>query len=107
MIWLLNSAVLGAGAYGTYEYAPATRAELAQFMRREPLSRIGYVETADLIESWTGIRPALCRDPSALAAGDEAIIVRLRYRVAIPGRKGAPTGATDEDWEIATLRRLR
>lgn len=122
--WLLNSAVLAAGEYGTYEFSPATVEDLKAFVdpppesiemhmpgveplqvRSMPISRIGYAETAGLIESWTGVRPTLSREPSRMAPGDEAMVVRLRYRVD-PTKKGTPTGSDESDWEIAKLRRL-
>jgi len=105
MKWILNSAVISAGAYGTYEYAPATREDLRAFLAGgDAISRIGYAETAEVIERWTGFRPALSREVSPLEPGDEAMVVRLRYRVE-PGRKGAPVAASDADWEIARLTR--
>lgn len=107
MRWLLNSAVLAAGEYGTYRYDPATRDELCAFLAGEYTSRIGYAETADVVERWTGIRPPLSRETSALQAGDVAMVVRLRYRVN-PAVKGQPPVGPrpDRDWEIARLERL-
>ena len=104
-LWLLNSAVIPAGGYGTYRYRSAKQAELREFVRRNPVSRIGYAETAEAIHRWTGVLPAPSREASALEPGDVAMVVRLRYRVD-PQRKGAPTGASDDDWEIGVLERL-
>jgi hypothetical protein len=105
--WIINSAVIPAGGYGTYEYRPATRADLRDALRREHVSRIGYEETARLIEQWTGIMPAHSREPSNLEPGDVAYVVRLRYRVD-PSRKAGMSPAADArdaDWEIGRLER--
>lgn len=105
--WLLNSAVLAAGAYGRYEYGPAEWDDVAAAMRAGAVSRIGYQETATVIGTRTGLQaPPLSREASVMAPGDVAYVVRLRYRVADPGRKGAATGAVDDDWEVAVIRRL-
>jgi len=104
--YLLNSAVLAAGAYGAYTFAAATWEDLREALAsREIVSRIGYPETADLVFARTGWRPDLSRETSALAPGDSAFVVRLRYRLATPTRKGCPTQATDEAWEVAYLSR--
>lgn len=60
MIYLMNSAVMPAGCYGTYTYSPAGLEDLAAVLRGEhgPMrSCIGYPQNAWLIEEWTGIRP--------------------------------------------------
>ena len=105
--WLLNSAVLAAGAYGEYRYEPSSWAALRAALDSGTVltSRIGYPETAKLIERETGWRPPISREPSVLAPGDTAYIVRLRYRVD-PRTKGAATGAAPEGWEIAFLTRI-
>jgi hypothetical protein len=108
--WMINSAVLAAGEYGTYGYEPCSWDDLRAAIMRAlahdgVVSRIGYAETADLIERQTGWRPPLSREPSALAVGDVAYVVRLRYRVE-PARKGAPLGADLAAWEVARLTRL-
>jgi hypothetical protein len=105
MRWLLNSAVLAAGQYGLYRYSPATREDLTRFVALPYVSRIGYPETAGVIKRWTGTRPTLSREVSALAPGDEAMVVRLGYRVD-PALKGMALGAPDEYWEIARLVRV-
>lgn len=108
MKYAMNSAVIAAGAYGTYEFAPVSWTEAKAWLSAgEVVSRIGYAETRDLIAARTGVELSLSRDASALAAGDEALVVRLKYRVADPSTKGARTGAGDGDWEIALLHRVR
>jgi hypothetical protein len=105
--WLLNSAVLAAGGYGTYRYEAATVADLASYLR-EPgwVSRVGYAETAEQIRRWAGVTVPLSRESSPMAEGDVAMVVRLRYRIAQPGQKGSPTGARETDWEVGRLTRL-
>jgi hypothetical protein len=106
--WLLNSAVIPAGGYGLYQFSPATAGELADFLADgDYQSRIGYVQTAQMIAAWTGLpAPPLSREDSQLTSGDVAFIVRLRYRVD-PTRKGAPISENPEDWEIGRLTRIR
>ncbi len=104
--YLLNSAVIAAGAHGVYRYATATVEDLRAFVAPErPVSRVGYPETAARVERWTGWRPPLSREASALEPGDVAMVVRLGYRVE-PGRKGRPVAAPEDAWEVARLERL-
>lgn len=105
--WLLNSAVIAAGAYGAYEYAPATAEDLREFMRDgQYVSRIGYPETAQVIAVLSGLpAPEISRETSEMQVGDEAMIVRLRYRIGDPRTKGHATGANPDAWEIARLKR--
>jgi len=107
MKWLLNSAVMASGAYGTYRYSAATQDDLRAFCLEAPApeSRIGYAETAALIERLTGHLPTQDRRPCVLEPGDRAMVVRLKHRVD-PTAKGTPTSTRDEDWEIALLERI-
>lgn len=106
MRFALNSAVIASGGYGTYDFRGLSWDEARGWLNGGPVeSRIGYAETADLIASQTGVRLPLSRKVSALAPGDEALVVRLRYRVPDPAWKGGPTGARFEDWEVALLLR--
>lgn len=104
MIFLMNSAVMPSGNYGTYTYSPATLADLAAVMHGDhgPLtSCLGYPQNADLVEAWTGIRPAINRIETRFADGDRAMVMRLKFRVANPGTKGAPVSPDPADWEFA------
>lgn len=106
MIFLMNSAVMPAGNYGTYTYSPATLADLAAVLRGQhgPFrSCIGYPQNADLIEQWTGIRPAISRDETNFSDGDCAIVMRLKRRVANPATKGAPVSSDPADWEFSRV----
>ncbi|MBL8473829.1 MAG: DUF1874 domain-containing protein [Rhodocyclaceae bacterium] len=106
MIYLMNSAVMPAGNYGTYLYAPATLADLAAVLRGErgPFqSCIGYPQNADLIEQWTGVRPEVSRAETVFSDGDAAIVMRLKSRVVNPATKGAPVSSDPGDWEFARV----
>ena len=108
--WLLNSAVIPAGGYGTYTYDSLDATELRAWLRAGPYtSRVGYPETAAYIAAITGEpAPAISRGLGELHPGDEAAVVRLRYRLANPGQKGKHQPGSDPAmWEIGLLRRLR
>jgi len=103
MRYLLNSAVIT--AEGVYEYRLISRDEAAAWIRAHQWeSRIGYPQTADHIAQIAGVRPPISREASPMEAGDEALVVRLRYRVQDPSTKGQ---IQEEDWEYGILRRLR
>jgi len=104
MIYLMNSAVMPAGNYGTYRYQPATLGDLREVMHggHGPVtSCIGYNQNADLIERWTGLRPQVTRTETQFKDGDRALVMRLRVRVSNPITKGAPVSSDPEDWELA------
>jgi hypothetical protein len=106
MIYIMNSAVMPAGNFGTYEYSPATVCELAAVVRESPdnwCSCIGYAQNIELIEGWTGVRIPLSRTETAFKDGDRAIIMRLKRRVADPATKGAAVSESPDDWEFAWL----
>lgn len=101
MRYLLNSAVItGPGLY-LYELASVT--EALEWLREGPAeSRIGYAETRDYIARTFGVQVPLSREPSPMQPGDEALVVRLRYRVGNPAAKGR-VAPKDSDWEIGIL----
>jgi len=86
MRWILNSAVIASGAFGRYEYRPMTHDEARAWVLAGPYrSAVGYPETAQYIARVLRVpAPALSRQASPLAPGDEALVVRLRYRVGAP-----------------------
>lgn len=101
MKYLLNSAVITGP--GTYTYRLATPEEAAAWIKSGGwVSRIGYPATAGYIEALSGIRPDLSREATAMKPGDEALVVRLKYRVQNPGKKGAFQPGPD-DWEYGIL----
>jgi len=101
--YLLNSAVItGPGAY---RYDLVTSDEAATWLRAGPfLSRIGYQNTAEHIRELSGILPELSREATAMQPGDEALVVRLKYRLANPGSKTTHAPAPDA-WEYGILRK--
>lgn len=101
MIYLMNSAVMPAGNYGTYRYKPATLEDLKLVLQGEYVSAIGYPQNADLIEKWTGIRVPVQRIETSFTHGDRALVMRLRTRVANPATKGQPVSEDPADWEFA------
>lgn len=104
MIYLMNSAVMPAGNYGTYSYAPATLADLGDLVHGllGPWeSCLGYPQNADLVFGWTGIRPKIRRVETFFQPGDRAFVMRLKTRVKDPGTKGAAVSSSPEDWEFA------
>lgn len=104
MIYLMNSAVMPAGNYGIFVYRPATVDDLAAVLRGEHgefTSAIGYSQNADLIERWTGIRPAVNRIETRFRDLDRALVMRLKSRVTNPATKGAPVSENPDDWEFA------
>lgn len=104
MVYLMNSAVMPAGNYGTYDFGPATLDDLRAALSGKfgPVtSCIGYPQTAALIEEWTGIRPCVSRAVTKFTTGDRAIVMRLRYRVSTPAHKGGAVSSDPADWEFA------
>lgn len=107
MIHLMNSAVMPAGNYGTYAYQPASIEALREVLRGDHgpwESRIGYPQNVELIHGWTGVRVPLDRSETRFQAGDAALVMRLRQRVANPAAKGAPVSSDPGDWEFAWVR---
>jgi hypothetical protein len=105
--YLMNSAVVSAGAYGLYRYMAATATQLQEFIRRNhPISRVGYPDTCDVIQKLTGYRPIMSRGASVLERGEEAMVVRLRYRIVDPQAKWRQRATEPTDYELAQLVRL-
>ncbi|MBT9156278.1 MAG: hypothetical protein DDT37_01263 [Firmicutes bacterium] len=105
MRYLLNSAVItGPGAY---DYRLITAEEAIAWLRQKDFaSRIGYPATADYIKSLSGVRPDVNREATSMQLGDEALVVRLKYRVTDPGQKTACQPELD-DWEYGILRMIK
>jgi hypothetical protein len=66
------------------------------------ITRVGYREMAHFIENRFGVRCPLSREPMIMQPGDEALVVRLKYRM--PPVKGHLERRA-EDWEIGLLKR--
>jgi hypothetical protein len=62
---------------------------------------------ADHIKALSGIRPAISREATAMRPGDEALVVRRKYRVADPGQKaGYQPGPHDWEYGLLVIARL-
>ncbi|MDW8293255.1 MAG: DUF1874 domain-containing protein [Anaerolineae bacterium] len=85
MYKLLNSAVMPKP--GHYYVVPLTVAEFAARLREGFTSYVGYPATADHISQVAGVRVPLSRDPVDLQHGDQALVCRLKYRLADPTQK--------------------
>ncbi len=104
MRYLLNSAVITGP--GLYSYRLVSRDEAAEWLKEGSwVSRIGYGETAAHIQAISGVKPDICRDATPLRAGDEALVVRLKYRLQDPAQKATWVPGPD-DWEYGLLKVL-
>ena len=87
MRFVLNSAVVSRP--GFYEYKLLTELEAEGWLKRGGFtSRVGYEATAQFIEDRFGGRCPLSREPITMEAGDEALVVRLKYRALPDPRQG-------------------
>ncbi|MBI3960239.1 MAG: DUF1874 domain-containing protein [Chloroflexi bacterium] len=85
--YLLNSAVIPAGAAGTWRYMVVDPSFARLWLLVGPfVSRIGYPENARLLQDLAGVPVAVDRSEHAMRPGDQALVMRLRYRVE--GLKG-------------------
>ena len=100
MRYIFNSAVIGRP--GHYEYKLLTELEAEDWLRQGRLvSRVGYRQTVRFIEERFGVHCSLSHEPMVMQPGDEALVVRLKYRLPDPVVKITPA----EDWEIGLLKR--
>ena len=101
-IYLMNSAVMPAGAFGTYRYFPMNPETFGFYLKTQPVqSRIGYQQNTDLLRQWFGVEVELNRTEVQLESGDQMLIMRLKRRVADPTAKGAPQSSDISAWEFA------
>lgn len=100
MRWILNSAVLTGP--GTYTYQLISDEEAIAWVKAGHwTSRVGYTETAAQISRMTGVYPEISREPSPMKAGDEALVVRLKYRG--PAFNKGKYKPHPSDWEFGIL----
>lgn len=104
--YVLNSAVIT--GFGSYEYLPLTLDEARAWLARGPvISQVGYPNTQAWIASRLGVELPLDRSARQMMPGDEALVVRLKYRLADPAQKrGAGVELTDDEVEVGLLRRI-
>jgi len=105
MRYLMNSAVIPEP--GTYHYRiiPAGAARL-WLMAGPWHSRVVYGETARYIQRKLGVQCPLSRVVTRMKPGDEALVVRLKYRAQDPSIKQGGQDLRDEDFEIGLLERI-
>ena len=88
---------------GTFTYRGVCSDVAAGWLRehgREAVSYVGYTQTAEHIRRLSGVEITLNRAKCTMSAGDEALVVKLAYRVADPATKGQPQ---PDDWEYGIL----
>jgi hypothetical protein len=109
--YLLNSAVITAP--GSYEYVLLDQdAARDWLMDGEFISTCGYAETAQVLETLTGVPVPVNRQTIRMEPGDEALVFRLAFQPGQarinPGDKGALTPEfVRENCEFGILRRTR
>lgn len=100
---LFNAAVIPSP--GKYGYIALSVERAVKWLKEGyDLSFIGYPATADFIGKISGKRPELSREKFEMQAGDEALIVKLKYRMD-PDKKGI-LNPKDEDFEFGLLKKL-
>lgn len=100
--YVLNTAVISNP--GLYAYRLVDAAEARAWLGRGPaVSRVGYPATADYIRRALGVDLALSREPTDMHTGDEALVVRLKYRMSDPRPKAVDSGWGEEDFELGIL----
>lgn len=103
MRYLLNSAVLtGPGIYH-YRLVPREEA-VAWLWQGDFVSRVGYLTTAEHIVAFSGILPKVSREYTTMESGDEALVVRLKYRIQDPAKKITHRPGL-ADWEYGVLKK--
>jgi hypothetical protein len=86
MRYVLNSAVIARP--GQYEYKLLTELEAEIWLRKGRFfSRVGYRDAARFLEQRFHVHCPLSREPMAMKPGDEALVVRLKYRQPQSGRE--------------------
>ena len=83
---LMNSAMMP--AEGTYQLWRVAREDFVNRLQSRPFeSYIGYPETANFLESVSGMRISVSREQTTLVDGDTLLIVKLKYRLQNPAQK--------------------
>lgn len=91
MVRLMNSAMMP--REGIYTMRRISKREFIDLLvdayeQGELDSYLGYQANIDLIYSWTGIRLPFKREMTTVEDGDVLLIMKLKYRLQDPGKKG-------------------
>ena len=101
---LLNSAMIP--CEGTYKARYISKEEFCLLLKEaynknKLISYIGYPQNTELIRKWTGIRLNLNRKTTTLNDGDIILVMKLKYRIENPSKKGKPV--SEEDFEFMLI----
>ncbi len=102
---LVNSAVMPQP--GVYRAERITKDEFCHLVKWSHqrgilVSYIGYQQNIELIKRWTGVEVELNRGMTELEDGDLMLVMKLKYRVADPSKKGEQV--SESDFEFMTVR---
>lgn len=94
---------------GTYSRRTISQQEAVQWLRSygaEAVSYIGYPATAEYVHQLAGREVAVSRGEARFSDGDEALVIRLKYRMTDPSAKGTWTpGPDDFEFLLVSYRR--
>lgn len=100
---IMNAAMMPCD--GMYIRRTISREEARQWLKshaREARSWVGYPATAEHIRQLAGCDVAVSRGETRLEPGDEVLVVKLRYRLQDPDKKGSWVPGPD-DWEYLVV----
>ena len=106
MKYILNSAVVT--KEGTYTYRLLDSKEAGVWIAQnydQLKSYVGYPATQDFIRRKFGVEVPLSREAMDMKFGDQALVVRLKYRVQNPTTK-ADVAPSDDDFELGLLTKV-
>lgn len=106
MRMVINSAVITSP--GVYEYREVSVEMARRWLAGGPVtSYIGYENTREWIARRLEVFLPINRSARHMEPGDEALVVRLRYRLSDPSMKaGGGVALNDSDVELGILRRI-
>jgi hypothetical protein len=103
--YIINSAMIPGD--GIYNYKRLDMIQFRNEIRKRQddlISCIGYADTAVAIEDFTGVEIEVNRGKFSMNEGDEALVIKLKYRVPNPNQKGKFKPEL-EDYEFGLLKR--
>ena len=103
-VYILNTPVLT--AYGEYRFSgPLTTAEAVHHLQGDFTSAVGHGAAAAFLSRLLDLEIPKQRITIAMQAGDSALVLRLRTRLA-EGRTLSETEMAQVDFELGWLQRL-